>query len=120
LQGALLCNRGLNRERFSTYTVKKKPSLNIALDPELDATLANLHALLDPPDAFTSPTAKRKRRLWLVKYLLEEAAYAVEDHIQERGVLQLPLRFACEKGSRRGASREQRNQAIEDLLKNLS
>jgi len=100
--------------------VKKKPNLNIALDPELDATLANLQALLDPPNAFTSPTAKRKRRLWLVKYLLEEAAYAVEDHLQEQGVLRLPLRFGCEKGARRGAAREQRNQAIEELLKNIS
>lgn len=99
--------------------MKKKPSLNIALDPELDATLANLHALLDPPNAFTSPTAKRKRRLWLVKYLLEEAAYAVEDHIHEKGGLRLPLRFGCESGPRRGVAREQRNQAIEDLLKNI-
>lgn len=99
--------------------MKKTPSINIALDAELDATLTNLHALLDPPNAFTSPTAKRKRRLWLVKYLLEEAAYAVEDHVQEKGTLQLPLRFGCEKGSRRGAVREQRNQAIEEFLKNI-
>jgi hypothetical protein len=100
--------------------VKKKPTLNIALDPELDATLANLHALLDPPNAFTSPTAKKKRRIWLVKYLLEEAAYAVEDHVQTKGTLRLPIRFACEKGARRGVEREQRNQAIEELLKNIS
>ena len=106
-------------ELFTRYRVKKKPSINIALDAELDATLANLHALLDPPNAFTSPTAKRKRRMWLVKYLLEEAAYAVEDHLQEKGTLQLPIRLACEKGDRRGATREKRNQAIEDLLKNI-
>jgi hypothetical protein len=111
--------RSLNQQKptIPDY-VKKKPSLNISFDAELDATLTHLHALLDPPNAFTSPTSKRRRRIWLVKYLLEEAAYAVEDHLQERGTLQLPLRFVCEKGSRRGKVREQRNEAIEELLRN--
>lgn len=100
--------------------MKKKPNLNITLDPELDATLAHLHALMDPPEAFTSPTAKRKRRQWLVKYLLEEAAYALEDLLEEQGIVRLPLRFVCEEGEeRRGASREKRVRAIERLLNRI-
>ena len=88
-------------------TLMEQESLNIQIGAELDATLERLSRLFD------------MEREDLARIFLEEAAFAVEETFDRSGQLWDSVRFEYVHGGRRSAKRLERDEAIEELLRNI-